>query len=54
MILGNISLKVGGFMKWGVRSMFWYVVILIIAFVISIYYYNQLVNEPGIQVLFFG
>lgn len=41
-------------MKWGVKSMIWYVFILAIAFFVSLYYYNQLINDPNIQRLFFG
>lgn len=35
--------------KWGVRSMIWYVFILIIAFFVSLFYYTQFVNDPNIQ-----
>lgn len=41
-------------MKWGVRSMVWYVFILVIAFFVSLFYYYQFINEPNIQKLFFG
>lgn len=40
-------------MRWGVRSMVWDVLILIIAFVVAIFYYIQFINDPGIQRLFF-
>jgi len=39
--------------KWGVRSMVWYVFILIIAFCISLFYYMQFINNPSIQRMFF-
>ena len=40
--------------KWGVRSMIWYVFILIIAFFVSLYYYMRFINDPCIQKLFFS
>lgn len=40
-------------MKWGVRSMIWYVFILVIAFFVSLHYYNQFINDPSIQRIFF-
>ena len=39
--------------KWGVRSMVWYVFMLLIALVVSLYYYSLLMNEPTIQNMFF-
>ncbi len=39
--------------KWGVRSMFWYVLILIVAFCISLVYYSNFMNDPAIQRIFF-
>ena len=39
--------------KWGVRSMVWYVFMLIIAFCVALYYYFQLINDPNIQRLFY-
>ncbi len=41
-------------MKWGVRSMAWYVLVLIIAFLVSLYYYIQFINDPTINRLFFN
>ena len=38
--------------KWGVRSMVWYVFILIVAFCVSLYYYMQFINHPSIQRIF--
>ena len=38
--------------KWGVRSMIWYVFILVIAFFISLYYYLSLMKDPTIQQIF--
>ena len=38
--------------KWGVRSMVWYVFILIVAFCVSLFYYMQFINEPSIQRVF--
>ena len=40
--------------KWGVRSMVWYVFMLIVAFCISLYYYQRLMSDPIIQNLFLG
>lgn len=40
--------------KWGVRSMVWYVFILIIAFCVALFYYLKLINDPVIQRLIFG
>lgn len=40
--------------KWGVRSMVWYVFILIVAFCISLFYYMSFINEPGVQRILFG
>jgi len=40
--------------KWGVRSMVWYVFMLIIAFCVSLYYYHQFISDPTIQRVFFG
>ena len=39
--------------KWGVRSMVWYVFILIIAFCVSLFYYMKFINDPNIQRLFY-
>lgn len=39
--------------KWGVRSMFWYVFILIVAFCISLFNYIQFINDPSIQSMFY-
>ena len=39
--------------KWGVRSMVWYVIMLVIAFCVALYYYLQLINDPSIQRIFF-
>lgn len=39
--------------KWGIRSMIWYVFILFIAFCVSLYYYMQFINDPGVQALFY-
>ena len=39
--------------KWGIRSMIWYVFMLIIAFCISLYYYLQFINEANIQSIFY-
>ena len=39
--------------KWGVRSMVWYVFILIISFCVSLFYYMKLINNPSIQRMFF-
>lgn len=39
--------------KWGVRSMVWYVFILVIAFCVSLFYYIQFINEPNIQNIFY-
>ncbi len=39
-------------MNWGVRSMVWYVIILVIAFLISLFFYHQLVNDPIIEALY--
>lgn len=39
--------------KWGVRSMVWYVFILIVAFCISLFYYLQFINDPSIERLFY-
>ena len=39
-------------MNWGIRSMVWYVVILVIAFLVSVYYYLQFINDPTIQTIF--
>jgi len=38
--------------KWGVRSMVWYIFILIVAFCVSLYHYMQFINDPGIQKIF--
>ncbi len=38
--------------KWGVRSMVWYVLVLIVAFCVSLYYYLSLINDPSIQKIF--
>lgn len=40
--------------KWGVRSMIWYVFILIIAFCVALFYYTKFINDPSIQRIFFG
>ena len=40
--------------KWGVRSMVWYVFILIIAFFVSLFYYIKFINDPAIQNIFFN
>lgn len=39
--------------KWGVRSMTWYIFILVVAFFVSLYYYFSFINDPTIQKLFF-
>ncbi len=39
-------------MNWGIRSMIWYVVILIIAFLVSLYFYLQFINDPTIKAIF--
>lgn len=39
--------------KWGVRSMVWYVFILIVAFFVSLFYYIKFINDPTIQRLFY-
>ena len=39
--------------KWGVRSMVWYVFILIIAFCVSLIYYMQFINDPSVQRMFY-
>ena len=39
--------------KWGVRSMVWDVLILVIAFCVSLFYYFQFINDPKIQSIFF-
>lgn len=39
--------------KWGVKSMVWYVFILIIAFCVSLFYYIQFINDPAIQNIFY-
>lgn len=39
--------------KWGVRSMVWYVFILIVAFCVSLFYYMKLINDPIIQRMFY-
>lgn len=38
--------------KWGVRSMVWYVFILLIAFLVALFYYLRFINEPAIRSLF--
>lgn len=40
--------------KWGVRSMVWYVFLLFIAFCVALYNYIQLTSDPAIQNLFYG
>lgn len=40
--------------KWGVRSMVWYVFILVIAFCVALFYYIRLINNPSIQRIFIG
>ena len=35
--------------KWGVRSMVWYIFILILAFCVSLFYYLKFINDPTIQ-----
>ena len=39
--------------KWGVRSMIWYVFILLIAFCVSLFYYMQFMNDPSVQNIFY-
>ena len=39
-------------MNWGVRSMVWYVLILVIAFLVSLYFYFQFINDPTIQAIY--
>ena len=39
-------------MNWGVRSMVWYVVILVVAFLISLFFYHQFITDPAIQALY--
>ena len=39
--------------KWGVRSMVWYVFVLFIAFLVSLYYYLQFINDPSIKSIFY-
>ena len=38
--------------KWGVRSMVWYVFILIVAFCVSLFNYIKFINDPNIQRIF--
>ncbi len=40
-------------MKWGIKSMVWYVLILVFAFLVSLYYYNQVISNSDIQRIFF-
>ena len=40
-------------MKWGLRSMIWYVFILAIAFFIALFNYLKLINDPTIRDIFF-
>ena len=35
--------------KWGVRSMVWYILILVLAFCVSLFYYLKFINDPTIQ-----
>ena len=39
--------------KWGIRSMIWYIFILFVAFLMSLYYYLQLINDPNVKNLFY-
>lgn len=39
--------------KWGVRSMVWYVFILILAFCVSLFCYIRFINNPNIQNMFY-
>ena len=39
--------------KWGVRSMIWYVFLLVVAFCVALYNYMQFINDPTIQSIFF-
>jgi len=39
--------------KWGVRSMVWYVFILVVAFCVSLFYYMKFINDPNIHKIFF-
>lgn len=39
-------------MNWGVRSMVWYVIILVIAFLVSLFFYQQLINDPNIKSIY--
>ena len=41
-------------MKWGVKSMVWYVFVIMIALFISLFYYTQFIKDPSIQKIFFG
>lgn len=41
-------------MKWGVRSMVGYVLILIIAFFVSIYYVHQVTDNSNFATIFLG
>ena len=40
-------------MKWGLKSMIWYVFILVIIFFIALFNYFKLVNDPIIKSVFF-
>lgn len=39
--------------KWGVRSMVWYVFILLVAFFVFLYQYLNFINDSAIQNIFF-
>lgn len=39
-------------MNWGVRSMVWYVIVIIIAIVVSLFFYNQLMSDPTIKSIY--
>ena len=40
--------------KWGVKSIVWYIFILVIAFCVALHYYFKILNDPNIQRIFFG
>ena len=39
--------------KWGLRAFFKDLIIVIIAFVISLHFYLELINDPYVQKIFF-
>ena len=40
--------------KWGVRSMVWYVFLLLIAFCVAVYNYISFINDPVVSSIFFS